>query len=287
MTWQEIADAQPLLIGAMFVLMLVLETARPLIEWSEGRWIHLRRNVGLTLVAFLAFALAGMAKLAVALWVTDHQRGGLFALPLSLPARIALSIVALDLVDYVLHRAQHAWPAIWRFHRVHHSDPHLDATSSLRFHPFDAVIQNAYQAAWLPVLGIGFDAMVAFDTLLLAVLYVQHANVHWPPAVDRALRLVFATPDVHRMHHAAEARYTNSNYGDLFSVWDRLFGTFTMADPATLRYGLDEFTGDRHQSVKGLLLMPLAPVHAESTPAPRATPGSAAVGAAGARPPAR
>lgn len=261
MTWQDVADAQPLLIAALFPIMLVLESARPLIDWSDGRWSHLRRNLGLTIVAFAAFGVAGMGKLAVALWTTTTQVGVLNALGLSWPVRMALSLVLIDLVDYALHRAQHAWPAIWRFHRVHHADPHLDATSSLRFHPFDALLQNGYQALLLPLLGINFDAMVAFDTLLLAVLYVQHANVHWPAWLDRALRTIFATPDVHRMHHGADPRYTNSNYGDLFSVWDRLFGTYQMTDPATLRYGLDEFASDRDQTVKAMLLMPLAPVH--------------------------
>lgn len=264
MTWQEIADAQPVMIAALLVAMLLIETARPLIDWTDGRWQHLRRNLGLTLVAFVAFALAGMGKLVVALWTSQTQTGLLYALDLSWPVRMALSLAAIDFVDYFLHRVQHAWPIIWRFHRVHHADPHLDATSSLRFHPFDALLQNGYQAALLPVLGIGFDAMVAFDTLLLAVLYVQHANVRWPAGVDRALRLVFATPDVHRVHHAAEPRFTNSNYGDLFTFWDRLFGTYEMTDAATLRYGLDEFAGDQHQTVAGMLRLPFTAAGAGS-----------------------
>jgi sterol desaturase/sphingolipid hydroxylase (fatty acid hydroxylase superfamily) len=228
----------------------------------------------LTLVAFTAFGLAGLGKLAVAAWTTHAQSGLLNALGLSWPARVALSLLLIDLVDYALHRAQHAVPFIWRFHRVHHADPHLDATSSLRFHPLDAVLQNGYQALLLPVLGINFDAMVAFDTLLLGVLYVQHANVRWPAGIDRVLRAVFATPDVHRVHHAADPRYTNSNYGDLFSVWDRLFGTYRMTDPATLRYGLDEFALDRDQTVRAMLMMPLAPVHDEAEASAVGTPAA-------------
>lgn len=167
MDWQAVADDQPLLIGAMFVVMLALESARPLIDWSDGRWSHLRRNLGLTLVAFLGFGLAGMAKLAVAQWATDHRVGVLHLFALPLPLRFLASFALIDLADYVLHRAQHAVPFIWRVHRVHHADPHLDASSSLRFHPLDGVLQNAYQAVLLPILGIQLDAMIAFDTLLL------------------------------------------------------------------------------------------------------------------------
>ncbi|MFN8062584.1 MAG: sterol desaturase family protein [Vicinamibacterales bacterium] len=263
MDWQAVADDQPLLIGAMFVVMLALESARPLIDWSDGRWSHLRRNLGLTLVAFLGFGLAGMAKLAVAQWATDHRVGVLHLFALPLPLRFLASFALIDLADYVLHRAQHAVPFIWRVHRVHHADPHLDASSSLRFHPLDGVLQNAYQAVLLPILGIQLDAMIAFDTLLLVVLYFQHSNVEWPAAIDRVLRSALATPSVHRVHHSADARFTNANYGDLFTIWDRLFGTYAVVDARALRFGLDEFADDGAQTVKAMLLMPLAPVGAD------------------------
>jgi len=147
-----------------------------------------------------------------------------------------------------------------RFHRIHHSDPRLDASSSLRFHPVEGAAQTIYQAVAILLFGIQLDAMILFDTVLLVMLFVQHANVAWPESLDRALRWVFVTPDVHHVHHSRDQHLTDSNFADLFTVWDRLLGTYREAtDRRAIAYGLAEFDDDRYQTIKGMTLMPLAP----------------------------
>jgi sterol desaturase/sphingolipid hydroxylase (fatty acid hydroxylase superfamily) len=259
-TIEWLATYQPLIVPIMLVLTVLLETIRPLAQSDIHRWRHARRNLGITTLAFVTFGSLGGVKAGAAAWVTSGQFGLLNIVALPWPVRILASFMAIDLVNYFGHRLQHGLPWLWRFHRVHHADPRLDATSSLRFHPFEAVVEVSYQSIAVLVFGIGLDAVVLFDTVLLALLYVQHANVDWPERLDRLARLAFVTPDVHHVHHSREPRFTDSNFADLFTLWDRVLGTYREApDRHRIAYGLSEFDDDRHQTVRGMAMMPLVP----------------------------
>lgn len=252
-------DYVPGIVLAMLVVTTLLETLRPLVEYEIPRWRHARRNFGISLLAFVAFGATGFLKAGSAAWVGANRFGLLNAIALPWPVRILASFLLFDLVDYLFHRLQHRVGWIWRFHRIHHSDPRLDASSSLRFHPIEGIAQTVCQAAAILVFGIRLDAMALFDTLLLVLLYVQHANIAWPERVDRAVRWVFVTPDVHHVHHSRDKRYTDSNFADVFTIWDRLLGTYVeVPDRRSIAYGLAEFDAERHQTVKGMTLMPLA-----------------------------
>jgi len=265
MTIEWLATYQPLIVPIMLVLTVLLESIRPLAQSDMHRWRHARRNLGMTLLAFVAFGALGGVKAGTAAWVTVRQFGLLNLVALPWAVRIVLSFMAIDFVNYLGHRLQHELPWLWRFHRVHHADPQLDATSSLRFHPFEAVVEVCYQSIAVLIFGIGLDAVVLFDTVLLAILYFQHANINWPEALDRFARLAFVTPDVHHVHHSREPRFTDSNFADLFTWWDRLLGTYReVPDRRRIAYGLSEFDDDRHQTVKGMAMMPLVPVQATS-----------------------
>jgi sterol desaturase/sphingolipid hydroxylase (fatty acid hydroxylase superfamily) len=267
MTLERLAPWQPLIVPIMLILTIVLETIRPLAQSDGHRWKHARRNIGMTALAFIAFAALGGIKAAASGWVTVHHSGLLHLVDLSWPVRIAASVLAIDLVNYAGHRLQHGVGWLWRFHRIHHSDPHLDATSSLRFHPVEALVEIAYQSAAVLVFGIELDAVVLFDTVLLAALYVQHANVDWPEPIDRVVRLAFVTPDVHHVHHSRDPRYTNANFADVFTLWDRALGTYReAADRRAIDYGLSEFDDDRFQTIRGMVTMPLLPVAPPATP---------------------
>ena len=252
-------DYAPAIVLGMLAITSLLETARPLVEYEIPRWRHAGRNLGIGLLAFVAFGATGVLKAGSAAWVSAHRFGLLNLVPASRPVRIAASFMLLDFTDYLFHRLQHRVGWIWRFHRVHHSDPRLDASSSLRFHPVEGITQTSCQAVAILMFGIHLDAMALFDTLLLVLLYVQHANIAWPEAVDRALRWMLVTPDVHRVHHSRDQRYTDSNFGDVFTLWDRALGTYREApDRTSIAYGLAEFDEDGHQTVRGMTLMPLA-----------------------------
>ena len=153
MTIEWLATWQPLIVPIMLLLTILLETARPLAQADVHRWRHARHNLGMTALAFGAFGALGGLKAAAAAWVTVHHTGALNAVALPWGVRIAASFLAIDLVNYLGHRLQHAVPLLWRFHRVHHSDPALDVTTTIRQHPGEGVIRYAFMAAFAIALG--------------------------------------------------------------------------------------------------------------------------------------
>jgi sterol desaturase/sphingolipid hydroxylase (fatty acid hydroxylase superfamily) len=165
---------------------------------------------------------------AVALAGLAHARGwgllNLYDVPFALAA--LASIVALDLAIYLQHVMFHAVPALWRLHRVHHADFDFDVTTGARFHPIEIALSMLIKMAAILVLGPPAAAVMAFEVLLNATAMFNHGNVRLPQALDRAVRLLMVTPDMHRVHHSVEEHETNSNFGFNLSVWDRLFRTY-------------------------------------------------------------
>ena len=144
---------------------------------------------------------------------------------------------------------------------MHHSDPNLNAISSLRFHPGDVVLsQCAFPCLWIPVIGMSMAAMVIYGTAAILLLIPQHANVRFPDWFERYSRLVFVTPGWHEIHHADEAPLTNSHYGDVFTFWDRIFGTWHRVRPNEIHYGLKEFASPHRQGAGFLLKSPFVDV---------------------------
>ena len=154
-------------------------------------------------------------------------------------------------------------PVLWRLHRVHHADPDFDVTTGLRFHPVEILLSMLVKLAAIALIGAPAAAVLAFEILLNACAMFNHGNVAIPAALDRALRHVFVTPDMHRIHHSMEMAETNSNYGFNLAWWDRLFGTYraeASLPQERMRIGVEGLTGDdRAVSLAGMLAIPFAP----------------------------
>jgi sterol desaturase/sphingolipid hydroxylase (fatty acid hydroxylase superfamily) len=184
-------------------------------------------NIGLaalnTVLLRLLFpaAAVGMAALA-----TQREWGLLNALDLPGWLQVPIAVVALDFAVWLQHVVVHAVPALWRLHRVHHADPDYDLTTGARFHPLEIVLSMLVKLATVAVLGAPVVAVIVFEILLNAMAMFNHANVRLPARVDRVLRRIVVTPDMHRVHHSVEDDETNSNFGFNLPWWDRLFGTY-------------------------------------------------------------
>lgn len=157
---------------------------------------------------------------------------------------LVLAVVALDLVVYLQHVMFHAVPAFWRLHRMHHADQAFDVTTGLRFHPLEILLSMGVKFAAILVLGAPAVAVLAFEILLNATAMFNHANARLPAALDRALRWIVVTPNMHRAHHSIHPRETNSNFGFCLTWWDRLLGTWR-AQPVDghedMTIGIDQF----------------------------------------------
>lgn len=165
----------------------------------------------------------------------------------------------LDLIIYLQHVAFHAVPWLWRLHRMHHTDLDLDVTSGARFHPIEIVLSMAIKMVAVVALGPAAVAVVIFEVLLNGTAMFNHSNVFIPAYVDRMLRLIVVTPDMHRVHHSANPTETNSNFGFNLPWWDRLFGTYR-AQPAEghagMTIGIEEFRSSRELRLDLMLLQP-------------------------------
>ena len=244
------------ILGAMAFLAL-LEVAIPL--RARGPWnrAHVGPNLALTFVTFATNALfSGALVLALAL-LEPTGFGLLQRVALPPLAHVAVAVLALDFAFYVAHVAMHKLPAFWRFHRVHHSDPAVDVTTSVRQHPGEGVIRYLFLAAFALPLGVSPGAFAIYRLAVALSALLEHANLQVPARLDTLLSLVFTWPNLHKVHHSRDARFTDTNYGNLVSWWDRLFATFTPArEGAKVAYGLDGLDDDATQSATGLLALP-------------------------------
>jgi sterol desaturase/sphingolipid hydroxylase (fatty acid hydroxylase superfamily) len=226
---------------------------------SKGlRWVS---NLGLTFLNTLLLRLLFPAA-AVGMAALARRKGwGLFNVH-ETPVWLAMtaSVVILDLVIYLQHVLMHALPLLWRLHRVHHADLDFDTTTGIRFHPLETVVSMLIKMAAVAALGAPVVAVLVFEVLLNATSLFNHGNARLPLNLDRALRLVVVTPDMHRVHHSIEEDETNSNFGFNLPWWDRLFGTYR-AEP---RVGHEQMTigirtfRDLKQCIRlpGMLAMP-------------------------------
>ncbi|CAH1090584.1 sterol desaturase family protein [Candidatus Nitrotoga sp. 1052] len=211
----------------VFCSMSLWELAAPRRRLTVSKLLRWANNLALVVLnSILLRALFPAAAVGVAAFATQQGWGlfNYFAVPLWMA--MLVSVVFLDFVIYLQHVMFHAVPLLWRLHRVHHADLDIDVTTGTRFHPIEIVLSMLIKVAVILVLGPPVVAVVIFEVLLNATSMFNHGNVHISPALDRVLRLLLVTPDMHRVHHSIEEDETNSNFAFNLSAWDRLFGTY-------------------------------------------------------------
>lgn len=246
-----IANEPTLRLGAFAGLLFVFSLAEaiaPKRRRNRPRGLRWLSHGLLTLANTLALrVLVPLLAVGTALWAAENQFGLLhqFALP-TIIEWIAV-LLLLDAAIYFQHRISHIVPLFWRVHRLHHSDVDIDATTALRFHPIEIVISMFYKMGVVAALGAPTGAIIMFEITLNGIALFNHANWAFPTKLDKILRLLIVTPDMHRVHHSTDPQETNSNYGFFLSVWDHLFQSYR-AQPklghAGMKIGLTEFGED-------------------------------------------
>ena len=178
---------------------------------------------------------------------------------LALPGwvRFPVEVLLLDLLVYFLHRAFHAQPVLWRLHRVHHSDRDLDVSSASRFHIGEVVVSGVSKFSAVQLLGVSPTGLVAFEVVMLLAAQFEHSNVRLPPVVHRALWRALVPPAMHRIHHHPLRATTDSNYGTLVSVWDRIFSTLRTEAPSDREFGVPDLPEAESLGLVALLLLPI------------------------------
>jgi sterol desaturase/sphingolipid hydroxylase (fatty acid hydroxylase superfamily) len=241
------------LIALFFTLELILTTRK---NYSKT-FTHFFHNI-LFFGVFFLFNLAWATVLVFSIEWLNQQKVGLFYL-VTVPfwIKIIAGVAMIDLVTYWFHRFAHKVPVLWRFHRVHHSDTKMDSSTYFRGHPIEAFL-------WFGTSNIVAVGLFGLDLLTLGAYYLiatpffimEHVNIRFPKWLDKTIGLVFTTPNMHKVHHEKDQHYTDSNYADIFILWDRMFGTFKYKPVEEINFGLEEFDEDKKQTFWYLMKSP-------------------------------
>ena len=212
-------------------------------------------NAGVLMLLFLP------AFVAVDSWAANHGFGLSRLVAQPCWAVTLLLFVLFDMWMYIWHRANHTIGFLWRFHRMHHSDPEMDATTGVRFHTGEVLFSALARLVVLPLLGMTLWQLAIYEMVFLPVVLFHHSNVSFPRWLDHGLLAIIVTPAMHRVHHSRWRPETDSNYGSVFPCWDFLAGSFRLrADARSVHLGLDGMDSPKWQSVAGMLTTPLASV---------------------------
>ena len=243
----------------VLALMAAWEWIIPRRKLLQGysRW---PANLGIVVLnGLMVRLLFPVGVVGVALWAGE-QGWGLLNMA-SLPAwlTVLIAVILLDLIIYLQHLLFHAVPLLWRLHMVHHADRDIDVTTGLRFHPIEIFLSMLIKISVVVILGVPAEAVLIFEAILNGMAMFNHSNIRLPAALDRFIRMLFVTPDMHRVHHSVIKRETNSNYGFNLSIWDRLFGTY-IAQPekghVDMTIGLNQFQSQPTGRLLWMLCLP-------------------------------
>ena len=246
--------------AGIFAVMAAWEIVAPRRHQKIGRGTRWPSNIGVVVLdTVLVRLLFPTTAVGLAL-VAEAQGWGLFhALALPIWVSVPLAVLALDLAIYLQHVLFHAVPALWRLHRMHHADLEFDVTTGARFHPIEILLSMGIKLGVVAALGAPAVAVLAFEVLLNATSMFNHSNVRMPAWLDRVLRWIVVTPDMHRVHHSIAARETNSNFGFNLPWWDRSFGTYRdqpAAGHEAMTIGIEQFRDPAEQRLDHMLTQP-------------------------------
>ena len=244
----------------VFLLLAMSEARWPRRQLTLGRSQRWATNIGLSFFNSIAIrTLIPFSGFASSLWAQEHGFGLFNHLDWSVWFEFLLFILLFDLTIYWQHRVFHMLPMLWRFHRVHHTDEDFDLTTGTRFHPISILISASLKIGLAIVSGASPLAILSAEIILNLTSMFNHSNIFLPKAVDRVLRKIIVTPDMHRIHHSQERIEHNCNFGFNFSFWDRCFGSYLLDAGQTQEHmtiGIVDYKGPANRSLLSLFLQP-------------------------------
>ncbi|MFT3981223.1 MAG: sterol desaturase family protein [Ferruginibacter sp.] len=248
-----------ILVGGL-LLFWILEGAIPLIslQYKKSKLRHAGVNMFFTVIHLVIHTFLAILIIQISDWCKAHQFGIIYWTHAGIAGTIIISVLALDFFGgWLVHFVQHKTHFLWRFHVIHHADNNVDVTTGLRHHPVESVLRGLFFFMAIFISGAPMYGVMIFQTLVVIATAFTHANISLPKPVDNFLSYVLISPNMHKVHHHWKQPYTDSNYGAIFSVWDRLLGTFKKLDASKIRYGLDRYySNDKDEDILTLLKSP-------------------------------
>lgn len=248
-----------LILAAGIAIFWLIEEVVPFKKYNYLKWQHAGINIFFTVTTMVVNFCLALILLKSANWSQVHRFGILNLLPSLPPWLFALiGLLLLDFIGaYLVHYIEHKIPFLWRFHLIHHTDATIDTTSANRHHPGESVLRFVFTALGVLVVGSPMWLVFLYQTLSVVATQFNHANIVLPTKIDTLLGYIIVSPDMHKVHHHYKLPFTDSNYGNIFSVWDRLFGTYKTLNRDQLVYGIDtHMRPEEHNRLKNLLAIP-------------------------------
>jgi len=248
-----------LILAGGITFFWLIESAVPLFKFKYDKWQHAVINIFFTITTVIINFCLALILLKAADWATIHHFGILNWLPeFNIWIFALIGLLFLDLIGaYLIHLIQHKIKLLWRFHLIHHTDTWIDTTSANRHHPGESVMRFIFTTLGVLIVGSPIWMVFLYQTLSLVSTQFTHANIVLPKKLDNFLSYFIVSPDMHKVHHHYVLPYTDSNYGNIFSVWDRLFGTFKTLDREKIIYGVDtHMKPEENNKLTNLLAIP-------------------------------
>lgn len=246
-----------LLIGGLTFFFL-FEQAVPLFSITYDRTKHTLINVFFTLTTVVINFLMAFILLWSADYVVENQFGIIQWLNFPFLAKAIVGLLLMDLIGaWLVHFVEHKVKFLWQFHVIHHTDQHVDTTTANRHHPGESIIRFIFTTAAVFIVGTPIWLIFLYQTMSLVLTQFNHSNLKMPSWLDNTLVWIFCTPNMHRVHHHYRQPYSDTNYGNIFSFWDRIFGTYVKVDNKKLVYGVDTYMDKEHtESIWAMLKIP-------------------------------
>lgn len=256
-----------ILVGGL-LFFWIIEGSIPLmpLRYKQNKWRHAAVNFGFTLIHLIIHTFLALIIIRISDWCKTNEFGLVYWLNAGIWTTVLIAFLTLDFFGgWLVHMTEHKVPVLWRFHVVHHADNNVDVTTGLRHHPVESILRGLFFFMGIIVSGAPMFAVMIFQTILIVATAFTHANIRLPKQMDAALSWVLVSPNMHKVHHHWKQPYTDSNYGAVLSIWDRLLGTFMKLDATQIRYGLDRYyPNEKDEQFGELLTKPFG--HMDKTP---------------------
>ncbi len=246
-----------LILAGGITFFWLIEYAVPLFQFDYNKWKHASVNIFFTITTIIInFAFALLIVFASD-WCLAHHFGILQWLNMPVWLQLIFGLMLLDLVGaYLVHWIEHKVNWMWKFHIIHHADTHVDTTTANRHHPGESVFRAVFAVIAVFVAGSPIWLIMLYQSVSVVLAQFNHANMKFPPKLDKLLSYIIVSPNMHKIHHHYQRPETDSNYGNIFSIWDRLFGTFHFTPVDKLKYGLDMIKNQSDENIGGQLKIP-------------------------------
>ena len=234
---------------------LLIENVAPFFQFKNNKVKHVGLNLFFTFTTIIVNFVFAFILIGASTYVDTNQIGIIQMVPMNLILFTLIGVMLLDLLGaWLAHWTEHHVKWMWQFHLIHHTDMHIDASSANRHHPGESVIRFVFTLLAIVIVGAPVWMVLLYQALSVTLSQFNHSNIRMPKWLDTCLSWLFVTPDMHRVHHHYRQPYSDSNYGNIFSVWDKVFRTFKRVDNSKLVYGLDTHMEKENVNQVGYLL---------------------------------